>query len=66
MDEIKRRLANLKMELDTLTAEVETKADSDISHEEFNKFNNLVVYLQETRRSLRQVMNVVKGISNDA
>ena len=66
MNDIKERLATLKTELDTLTAEVETKADGDISQEDFNKFNNLVVYLQETRRSLRQVMNVAKGISNDA
>ena len=56
-------LEALKFQLDGLTTDMENLADGQaVRAEEFNQYNNLVVYLQESRRSLRQALKTLREI----
>lgn len=57
------QLESLKEQLDTLTHELESLADSNgVRMEAFSQYNNLVVYLQEARRSLRLALKTAREI----
>jgi len=63
MDELMTLLGKIKADLDTAATQAEILSEGDeIRSEDFNGYNNLIIYLQECRRSLRSAINMAKEI----